>query len=109
MLKYTHMKNQTAYTNLLQALLALKTTDEARYFLIDLMTKKEIDEFSRRFQAAQMLAEKIPYSIIVEETGLSSTTIARVSRFLQGKKSGYKTIIDRLHHHTTSQSRKGLS
>ncbi|MDP2630551.1 MAG: YerC/YecD family TrpR-related protein [Candidatus Uhrbacteria bacterium] len=91
------------------AFLALKTSDEMRRFLVDLMTKKEVDEFSLRFQAAQMLSEQIPYSTIVKETGLSSTTIARVSRFLQSANGGYKTIIDRLHHHTSSQSRKGLS
>lgn len=103
------MKKQDPYTTLIQAVLALKTPDEARRFLVDLLTKKEIDEFSKRLQAAQMLTEKIPYTAIVDETGLSSTTVARVSRFLQGKNSGYKTIIDRLHHHRSSQPRKGLS
>lgn len=109
MIKYLCMKKQTLTDDLITALLALKNSDEARLFLVDLMTKKEVDEFSRRFQAAQMLSEKIPYTAIVKETGLSSTTVARVSRFLKEKNSGYKTIIDRLHHHTSSQSRKGLS
>ncbi len=103
------MKKQSPYDNLVQAILALKTSDEARRFLVDLMTKKEVEEFSRRFQAAQMLVESIPYSTIVQKTGLSSTTIARVSRFLQGKNSGYKTIIDRLHHRNPSPPRRGLS
>ncbi len=103
------MKKQSDYANLIDALLALKTPDEVRRFLIDLMTEKEVEEFSRRLQAALMLSENTPYSMIVKETGLSSTTVARVSRFLQGKNSGYKTIIDRIHHHDSSQSRKGLS
>lgn len=103
------MEKQTPTDNLITALLALKNSNEAQRFLIDLMTKKEIDEFSKRFKAAQMLVDKIPYTKIVNETGLSSTTIARVSRFLQSDTSGYRTIIERLHHHTSSQSRKGLS
>ena len=98
-------KNQ----RLIKAILALKTGDEAKRFLRDLMTEKEIEEFSKRLKAAEMLTENIPYSTIVEETGLSSTTVARVAKWLNGNLGGYKTIIDRLHHHHSVQSRRGLS
>ena len=54
---------------LIQAILALKTKDEARRFLRDLMTEKEIEEFSKRLEAAEMLTEKVPYSTIEKETG----------------------------------------
>ena len=98
-------KNQ----RLIKAILALKTDSEAECFLRDLMTEKEIEEFSKRLKAAEMLTENIPYSTIVEETGLSSTTVARVAKWLNGSLGGYKTIIDRLHHHNSIQSRRGLS
>jgi len=98
-------KNQ----RLIKAILALKTGDEAKLFLRDLMTEKEIEEFGKRLRAAEMLTENIPYSTIVEETGLSSTTVARVAKWLNGNLGGYKTIIDRLHHHNSIQSRRGLS
>lgn len=94
---------------LIQAILALKTENEAGRFLRDLMTEKEIKEFAKRLKAAEMLTEKIPYSIIEKETGLSSTTVARVAKWLNGKGGGYKTIINRLHHHNSIQSRRGLS
>lgn len=94
---------------LIAAILDLKNKKEAQSFLRDLMTIKEIDEFAKRLKAATMLLEKIPYSIIEKETGLSSTTIARVSKWLNGKQAGYKTIITRLHHHDSIQIRKGLS
>jgi len=94
---------------LIAAILALKNKEEAQSFLRDLMTAKEIDEFAKRLKAATMLLEKIPYSIIEKETGLSSTTVARVSKWLNGSQTGYKTIINRLHHHNSIQSRKGLS
>ena len=94
---------------LIQAILALKTEDEARRFLRDLMTEKEIGEFSKRFKAAEMLAEKVSYFNIEKETGLSSTTIARVAKWLNGKGGGYRTIISKLHHHNSIQSRRGLS
>lgn len=94
---------------LIQAILALKTEDEARRFLRDLMTEKEIEEFTKRLKAAEMLTEKTPYSIIKKETGLSSTTVARVAKWLNGKEGGYRTIISKLHHHNSVQSRRGLS
>lgn len=94
---------------LIQSILALKTENEAGRFLRDLMTEKEIKEFAKRLKAAEMLTEKIPYSIIEKETGLSSTTVARVAKWLNGKDGGYKTIINRLHHHNSIQLRRGLS
>ena len=89
--------------------MALKTENEAGRFLRDLMTEKEIKEFAKRLKAAEMLTEKMPYSIIEKETGLSSTTVARVAKWLNGKGGGYKTIINKLHHHNSIQSRRGLS
>lgn len=89
--------------------MALKTDDEARRFLRDLMTEKEIEEFAKRLRAAEMLTNKVPYSEIEKETGLSSTTIARVARWLKGKEGGYRIIINRLHHHNSIRSRRWLS
>lgn len=94
---------------LIQSILALKTENEAGRFLRDLMTEKEIKEFAKRLKAAEMLTEKIPYSVIEKETGLSSTTVARVAKWLNGKGGGYKIIINRLHHHNSIQLRRGLS
>ena len=94
---------------LIQAILALETEDKAERFLRDLMTEKEIKEFTKRLKAAEMLSEKVPYSTIEKETGLSSTTVARVAKWLNGKGGGYRTIISKLHHHNSIQSRRGLS
>ena len=86
------------------AVLRLKNLDEARRFFRDLLTVEEILEFTNRFKGARMLDEKKPYSTIARKTGMSSTTIARVSKFLQGKYGGYRLILDRIsqknnHHH----------
>jgi TrpR-related protein YerC/YecD len=94
---------------LIQAVLALETPDEAKRFLRDLMTEGELEEFAKRLQVAEMLTQKMPYSVIEEKTGLSSTTVARVSKWLNGKGGGYVTIINRLHHHNFTQTRRGLS
>jgi len=95
--------------NLLNAILALKNTNEAKKFLRDLLTEQEIIEFGKRWQAAQMLAEKIPYSEIEKKTGLSSTTVARISKWLNRGMGGYKLMINRLNHHNSIPTGRGLS
>ncbi len=76
----------------------------------DLLTEQEIIEFGKRWQAAQMLAKKVPYSKIVGKTGLSSTTVARVSKWLNKGMDGYKLMLKRLnsHHHAAFPNGKGL-
>ena len=94
-MNWNSKENQT----LVRAVLALKTPDEVRRFFRDLMTQGEIEEFGKRLKTAELLTNKVPYSIIEKQTGLSSTTIARVSKWLNGKEGGYKTVINRLHRH----------
>jgi TrpR-related protein YerC/YecD len=94
---------------LIQAILALQNDTEAESFLRDLMTEGEITEFAKRLRAAEMLTEKVPYLVIEKETGLSSTTVARVAKWLNGEAGGYRTIINRLHHQDNDQSRRELS
>ena len=96
--------------DLIEALLSLETVEEAKRFMRDLMTEAEIAEFSNRFCAATMLSDKLPYSAIEKETGLSSTTVARVSKWLNAGSNGYKEIIAKLHHaHLQSPTGRGLS
>lgn len=90
--------NNQANRRLIASILAIKTEEEARCFLRDLMTEGEITEFSKRLKTAEMLSDNIPYSVIEKETGLSSTTVARVSKWLNRGQGGYKKIISRLHH-----------
>jgi TrpR-related protein YerC/YecD len=101
--------NSTNNSRLIKAFLALRNEVEAKAFLRDIMTEKEILEFSNRLTAATMLTDNISYVEIEKATGLSSTTIARVAKWLNGKEAGYKTILNRIHHIPSSKVRKGLS
>lgn len=92
----------------ISALLALRTPAEAQRFLRDLMTEKEIEEFGKRLKAAQMLAAQESYPQIQRATGLSQTTIARVSKWLQTGEGGYRLIINRQHQHAPISSERGL-
>ena len=94
---------------LVEAILSLQNIDEVERFFRDLMTKQEIDEFSKRFLAAQLLSKKVQYNEIIEKTGLSSATIARISKWLKGPLGGYRLVINNLHHnHSQNSFGKGL-
>jgi len=95
---------------LAQAVLALRNKSEAKKFLRDLLTEPELTEFGNRWQAAQMLSDKISYTTIRGKTGLSPRTIARISSWLQNGMGGYQLMIYRLslHHHNSSPIGKGL-
>jgi len=67
---------------LYKALLSLKNESECKKFLRDLLTEAEIKEFTNRWKVAQMLNKKIDYKAIEKETGMSSTTIARINKWL---------------------------
>jgi TrpR-related protein YerC/YecD len=101
--------NTKENTQLLEAFLVLKNKDETERFLRDLMTMGEIEEFARRLEAARLLARSVQYCEIIEKTGLSSTTIARISKWLRGPLGGYRLILNNLHHHNSSKFEKGLS
>lgn len=86
----------------IDAVLSLRTREEARRFLRDLMTEGEIVEMAKRLKAATMLTNKLPYSAIEKETGFSSTTVARVAKWLNTGKGGYSLVINRSHHNLKS-------
>lgn len=81
--------------DLYKAILAIKTKDECKKFLRDLLTEAEIKEFSNRWTVAQMLNKKVPYEQIAKETGMSSATIARVQKWLTKGKGGYRLVLKR--------------
>lgn len=99
---------------LIAGILELKSPDEAQRFLRDLMTPAEIKEFANRFEVAKLLSQSVQYATITEDTGLSSTTIARIAKWLYGSLGGYRLVLARLypnifsHHSNSFKPRKGL-
>ena len=104
--KLNSKNTQDLYT----AILALKNIGEAKRFFRDLLTEQEIVEFGNRWKAARMLDRDISYAVISNETGLSSTTVARISRWLQKGMGGYRLMLKRLnfHHGKSDSFGKGL-
>lgn len=88
--------NNKRVNNLITALLLLQSDAEARDFLRDLLTESELKEMANRWEAAQLLSNNTPYSVIRERTGLSSRTIARIARWLRNGRGGYRRMIRRI-------------
>ena len=78
------------------ALSLMKDEPEVFSFLRDRLTESEIREFSNRFRVARMLQEWVSYKTIEGETGMSSTTIARISKFLKWENHGYARALSLL-------------
>ena len=82
--------------DLFNAILSLKTINECKCFFYDLCTPSEIEEFSTRWLIVRSLSKKKPYRQIATETGVSTTTVGRVARFMKYGNNGYNTILNRL-------------
>lgn len=93
--------------DLFKAILALKTEKECERFLRDLLTEAEIKEFANRWKVANMLNEKTDYKKIEKITGMSSTTIARISLWLNRGMGGYRLVINRLSSHQPAKNMAG--
>ena len=81
---------------LYKAFLSLKNEKECKSFLRDLLTEAELKEFINRWKVAQMLDKQVPYEEISKETGMSSTTIARISKWLMKGMGGYQMMLTRI-------------
>lgn len=83
---------------LAKAILLLDSEEEAVRFLRDLCTPGEISALAERWHVARLLnAGGKSYREINARTGVSTTTIARVARFLfQERFQGYRTVLDRM-------------
>lgn len=82
-------------TDLCQALLTPSTAEEMRRLLADLCTPAEMRTLSERWHVARLLdTSDMSYRDIHDETGVSTTTIVRVARFLkQEPHQGYRQAL----------------
>ncbi len=89
--------------NLSNAFLFLNNPDEVFDFLRDILTIEEMKEFQQRFDIAVRLYYKTPYTKIEKELGVSSTTIARVSKYLKWPHQGYAKVIQRMYENNSGK------
>jgi len=82
-------------TALYEAILSIEDVEECKNFFHDLCTPSELEEFSSRWLIARLLNTKKSYREIASQTGVSTTTIGRVARFIKYGNNGYKNILDK--------------
>ena len=81
---------------LFEAILQLKTLEEAYRFFDDLCTVNEVQSLAQRLEVARMLRKGNTYNQIEAETGASTATISRVKRCLNYGTDGYQMVLERL-------------
>jgi TrpR-related protein YerC/YecD len=90
--------SQALSAGLCDALLTPRDREEMARLLTDLCTPAEIRTLAERWHVARLLdGSGLSYREIHEATGVSTTTIVRVARFLrQEPHQGYRAAIDRM-------------
>jgi TrpR-related protein YerC/YecD len=81
---------------LFDAVLVLKTREDAAHFFRDLCTRRELEEMSQRWAVVRKLAAGHPYREIAAETGVSTATIVRINQWLRHGTGGYQQMLDKL-------------
>lgn len=86
-----------ATTDLPAALASISEPSEMKRFLVDLCTPAELRALTERWHVAQILdTGDSSYRDISAQTGVSTTTIGRVARFLKDEPhQGYRAVLDR--------------
>lgn len=68
--------------------------EEMGALLGDLMTQREIKEFSKRLEVARLIRSgKYSYKEIAEKINTSTTTVTRVAKFLFEGYGGYQRVL----------------
>ena len=80
--------------NILNFLSLENSKDRILDFLLDSMSEKELLKIAQKFEIAKMLEQGISYSRIEKKTGMSSATIAKISKSLNGENLWYKNAIN---------------
>ena len=78
-----------------KAVLSLKTIEECSAFFSDVCTIQELEALAQRMEVAIRLKKGESYLDINKETGVSTATISRVSKYLNYGAGGYEIAIER--------------
>ena len=86
----------TSTDNLCDMLARVSSPDDMRAVMIDLCTPAELRALAERWRVAELLAEgELSYREINAQTGVSTTTIGRVARFLRDEPhGGYRLLLE---------------
>jgi TrpR-related protein YerC/YecD len=80
---------------LFDAVLEIKSKEEATNFFRDLLTIEELTEIANRWQTVKLLVAHKSYADIAKKVHVSSATVTRVAKWLKHGYGGYRTIANR--------------
>ena len=82
---------------LAEGFIAVQSVEEMERYLVDLCTPAELRALAERWHVAKLLDNtELSYRDINAKTGVSTTTIGRVARFLKDEPhQGYRAVLDR--------------
>lgn len=89
-------QNQCDFSKLYKAILSLKNEEECSAFFNDVCTIQELEALAQRMDVAIRLKQGESYIDINKNTGASTATISRVSKYLNYGAGGYETVIERI-------------
>ena len=93
--KIPYIQQDAHLENFCEALVKLKTKEDLKDFLKDLMNRQERIMFIRRLQIAEYLIKGFTYSDIRKKLRVGENTISRVARWLNFGRNGYKKILEK--------------
>lgn len=82
--------------DLIYAFGIVKKPEETAVFLQDLLTSNEIRNLSVRLRIAKLLLGGLTYDEVIQDLRVSSTTITKVSIWLEQGGEGFKNVISKL-------------
>jgi TrpR-related protein YerC/YecD len=86
-----------ATTELFEAIVRLRSVDEASRFFRDLCTLGELHDMAQRWAVVRLLDAGMHYAEISHRTGASTATITRIAQWLHHGEGGYAAALERLH------------
>jgi TrpR-related protein YerC/YecD len=81
--------------DLADALLVLRSRDEAKRFLRDLCTLGELEALAHRWQIARLVDSGRSYLDVAETVRTSTATVTRVAHWLRHGAGGYTLALER--------------
>ena len=81
---------------LADAVLTVRTREEAQRFLRDLCTLPELEALAHRWQTVLLLDQGVPYVEIAERVPTSTATVTRVAQWLRHGTGGYALALARV-------------
>ena len=86
--------NENEIEMLYELIPMLESKEDCRELFRDICTYKEISAMAQRLHAAKLLMEGVTYEQIIEQTGISSATLSRVSKCVK-QGTGYKKFLSK--------------